>query len=511
MLLIDEIKLKEHESEDRLKNKLLKKLHLKEKDLISYKVDKCAIDARDEILYVYRLKIEVKDEDRFYSLPYVRRYERYKDIKKVKSTIRPIIIGDGPSGLFAAVTLVDAGLKPIIFEKGQDVDGRQITVRKFFKEAILDPSCNVQFGEGGAGTFSDAKLTTRIKDPYIEYIIDKFIAYGADPKIAIASHPHIGTDKIIDVIRNMREDLISKGAQFHFSEEVKDFIVERDTIKGVITDKDTYYSDIVILAIGHSAIDTFKALIKHGIYIEAKEFAVGFRVEHPQTLIDHNQYHGHKLKEPAEYFLRHRSQDERGVYSFCMCPGGFVIPSSAKEKTICTNGMSYSKRDNHLANSAILCQIKMSDLDDDLMSGYHYIEDLEKRAYAISGSYRALAQNIKDYIHGGSQDLIFEPSYFLGTTLYDLNHFFDEKLNKAFKEALLAFDKKIEGFIDKGIMIAPETRSSSPFRVKRDARHQSISHHGLYPIGEGAGYAGGIMSSSLDGVKCALDIIEDLS
>ena len=508
MLLVDGIKRRQNEDEKVIKERLCKTLHIKARDIKELTIDKIAIDARRDITYIYRLKVKVENEERYINGQNVHRYIRYQAIPKVTLNSRPIIIGDGPSGLFCAYTLLKAGAKPIIFEKGKDVDQRKKDVETFFKTGILDPSSNVQFGEGGAGTFSDAKLTTRIKDPYIEFITETFVKYGADKKILIENHPHIGSDKIIEIMRDMRRDMIKNGASFHFEEEVKEVLCKDDKIIGVKTDKDTYFSDYVILAIGHSAFDSFKMLIDKGVFVQRKDLAIGFRVEHPQSLIDHNQFHGHDIDKRAEYFLRYKAKD-RGVYSFCMCPGGYVIPSSSDLMTICTNGMSNSQRDNIYANSAILCQIDSRDTGDDLYASYRYISDLEKKAYQISGSYKALAQNIQDYLNDKTSPLIFGSTYALGTYLYDLNKLYPKHVNEAFKEAFIDFDKKIPGFIKQGIMVAPETRSSSPFRIKRNEDMQSISHKGLYPIGEGAGYAGGIMSSALDGVHCALKIIEE--
>lgn len=514
MLIVNQIKLHLDEDEKNLKERLIKKLNLKNNDLISYEIYSKAIDARKEVLFVYSLKVKLKNEDKYLNKKDVSVYKPYKVLKLDKpSDIRPIIIGYGPSGIFSAISLIDAGIKPIIFERGSRINKRKEDVYKFFNYGILDTSSNVQYGEGGAGTFSDAKLTTRVKDPYIEYITDKFIEYGANKDIKYESHPHIGTDEIQKIITNLTNDLINKGASFHFDEEIKDFIIEDGQIKGVISDLNTYYSDYVILACGHSAYDTIKTLNKYGVYMENKDFSVGFRVEHPQVLIDKNQYGDlafHPKLKTAEYFLRSKTQDNKGVYSFCMCPGGYVVASSSDKNSIVTNGMSYADRGNKYANSAILVQIDKSDFGDELFAGFDYIHNLESKAYKISNSYQALSQNIKDYMNNELNDLIMESSYSLGTKLYDFNKFFDKKLNNAFKEAFLNFDKKIEGFIDKGIMVGPETRSSCPIRIKRNINLESVNTHGLYPCGEGAGYAGGIMSSALDGIRIAHKIINTL-
>ena len=508
MLLINQIKLNLNESEKLLETKICKKLHLKNDELLSYKIYRKSLDARKELAYVYTLIIEVKNEDKCLRHKDVSTYTPFNhDIEMVKTDVRPIIVGYGPAGIFATQYFLDAGIKPIIFERGSRIAKRRIDVEDFFNEGILDPESNVQFGEGGAGTFSDAKLTTRVKDITIEYITAKFIKFGAKEEIAYDAHPHIGTDCIQEIITKMTDDAISRGAEFHFDEKITDFIIENDEFKAVISDKGTYYSDYLVLACGHSAYDIMLSLNKRGVYLEAKDFSIGFRVEHPQSFIDHNQYKCNNPKLPAaEYFLRAKTSVDKGVYSFCMCPGGFVVPSSSELETIVTNGMSYSKRDNNLANSALLVQVSKEDFGDNLFAGFDYIHEIEARAYKLSGSYQALSQNISDYMYNDLKPLKFKSSYPLGTSLYNLNDFFDSKLNIAFKEALLHFDHVIPGFIEEGIMVGPETRSSCPVRIKRNLNLVSISTNGLYPCGEGAGYAGGIISSSIDGVKVARTI-----
>ena len=511
MLIVNQIKLKLNEKESLLKHKLIEKLHLKADELIDYSIHQKSIDARKEFYFVYSLKVKLKNENKHINKKDVIKYEEYDYTCPIINTdIRPIIVGYGPSGIFAAIRLCEAGLKPIIFEKGSRINQRAIDVENFFNHGILNPESNVQFGEGGAGTFSDAKLTTRNKHPFIKYILDKFIEYGADEAIAYENHPHIGTDEIRKIITRITDDLIAKGASFHFDEAVEDFIIENRKVKAVITKNDTYYSDYVILAMGHSAYNLFKVLNKYGVSLENKDFSVGFRVEHPQAMIDLNQYkenYGHVALKAAEYFLTAKTSVNKGVYSFCMCPGGYVVPSSADEKTIVTNGMSYAARNNHLANSAILVQISKEDYGEGLFAGFDYIHKLEHQAYDISNSYQALSQNIKDYLNNDLNPLIFKSSYSLGTKLYNFNEFFDPKLNQAFYEAIMHFDKIIPGFIENGIMVGPETKSSCPIRINRNDTYESTNTKGLYPCGEGAGYAGGIVSSALDGLRIANQLI----
>lgn len=510
MLLINELKLNLNEDESKLKSLIKKRFHLKD-DNFTYKIYRKSLDSRKEPFFSYSVIVTIEKEDRYLSHKGVSKYKK-PDLKakKVKSDVRPIVIGYGPSGIFAAYRLIEAGLKPIIIEKGKRVKDREIDVERFFKEGILDESSNVQFGEGGAGTFSDAKLTTRVKDPFVEYITDAFIAHGAKEEIKYVAHAHIGTDDVRRVIERMTNNMIAMGAEFHFEEEVKEFIVENRKLVKVITNKGEYESNYFLLGVGHSAYPTIKNLYDNGVQIEAKDMAIGFRVEHPQSLIDDNQYNGlqsDKL-EAAEYFLRYK--DTKGVYSFCMCPGGLVVPATSDLNRVVTNGMSYSKRDSGIANSAILVQVNKEEYPTGVLGGFEYLKQFEEKAYNISNSYKALSQNIKDYINNEVNDLIRESSYSLGTVNYDLNKFFTEDQNVYIHKALEYFDEKIPGFKDKGIMVGPETRSSCPIRINRNEYCESVNTKNLYPMGEGAGYGGGIMSCALDGIRVANHIIDSI-
>ncbi len=509
MLLISEIKLNIDEDEALLGKLIAKKLKCS-KDDFSYRIIRKSLDARRELLFVYSLTVDIKNEEKYLHIKNVTKYgEPDLSVKPVITDIRPIIIGYGPSGIFSAVRLLEAGIKPIIFEKGKRIPERKKDIDNYFNNGIFNPDSNVQYGEGGAGTFSDAKLTTRVKNPFIKYITDTFIRFGADPSIAYVAHPHVGTDRIMDVITKLTDYLIDNGAEFHFEEPVRKLEIKDNKVKAVITDKNTYPSDIVILASGHSSYELIKELYEEGVYIEKKDMAVGFRVEHPQSLIDSVQYKNkkHPKLEPSEYFLRYNG--DKGVYSFCMCPGGYVIPSNSKCNTIVTNGMSYHNRDNTLANSAILIQVNKEEFSDNPLGGFDYLHNLESKAYEISGSYKALSQNISDYLDNKVSKLKFESSYPLGTTVTDFNSFFNEKDNEIFKEAINYFETCIPGFKD-GIMVGPETRSSSPVRITRNENLESLSTKGLYPTGEGSGYGGGIMSCALDGIRTANIIIEKL-
>lgn len=508
MLLINELKLGLNDDESKLKELINKRLHAKNSKF-TYEIYKIAIDSRKEPAFSYSVLVTIDNEDKYLSHKGVGKYKKSDfKVKKVKSDIRPIVIGYGPSGIFSAYRLLEAGFKPIIIEKGKRIKDREIDVDKFFKEGILDENSNVQFGEGGAGTFSDAKLTTRIKDPYVEYILDIFVKHGANKNIKYKAHAHIGTDEIRKIIEKITNNMISMGGEFHFEEEVKDFVIENGVLKKVITNKGEYESNYFLLGVGHSAYSTIKSLASKNVEIETKDMAIGFRVEHPQTLIDDNQYNGYKSKklEPAEYFLRYK--DELGVYSFCMCPGGEVVPATSDANRIVTNGMSYSKRDSGVANSALLVQVNKKDYPYGILGGFEYLKQYEEKAFNISGTYKALSQNIKDYLNNEVNDLIFKSSYSLGTVNYNLNDFFTPQQNKYIHQALKYFDTKIPGFIEKGIMVGPETRSSCPVRILRNSYGESVNTKNLYPMGEGAGYGGGIMSCALDGIKIANSIID---
>ena len=498
MLQINGIKLRIDEDEAVLKKKIEKKLHGKVK---SFVIRKKSLDARKEPVYVYSVLVDIDHEDRYLNKDIVKYVPADLKAKHQSRDQVCIIAGDGPSGIFAACRLIEAGFKVIVFEKGKRISERQKDVDRFFKEGILNEDSNVQFGEGGAGTFSDAKLTTRIKDPFIDYILDVFVEHGADPSIHYEPHAHIGTDEIRKIIERITDNLMEKGCEFHFSEPVRDLILDDShRVTGIKTDKDTYSCDCFLSGIGHSAYETIRMFEEKGIYIEKKDIALGFRVEHPQSLIDARQT-GNLVKEANEYFLRYKG--EKGVYSFCMCPGGIVIPAMSEKQTIVTNGMSYAARDSGIANSAILIQIRKEEFDD----GYDYLHEIERKAYDHSGSYQALSQNISDFMNNKLEPLIRESTYPLGTVLYDFNQFFKEEDLQIVKDALRDFDRKIPGFIKEGIMLGPETRSSCPIRIKRNETYESVNTPGLYPMGEGAGYGGGIMSCALDGIRIANAIL----
>lgn len=498
MLLINGIKLRPDEDENKLKEKIEKKLR---HPIRSFEIRKKSLDARKEPFYVYSVIVDIENEKRFLSRDVTRFKKENLKPEYRKRNCTCIVAGYGPSGIFAALRLMEAGFKVHVFEKGKRIREREKDVERFFNTGVLDPSSNVQFGEGGAGTFSDAKLTTRIRDRYIDYILDSFIQHGAVKSIRYENHAHIGTDEIRRIIESMTDDMIKGGVIFHFEEEMEEIILnERREVTQIRTKNGVYPCDHLLLGIGHSAYDTIRMLKEKGVFIESKDIALGFRVEHPQDFIDARQTRS--IVEAAnEYFLRYKG--DKGVYSFCMCPGGIVIPAMSDEGTVVTNGMSYAARDSGIANSAILIQIGKDEFED----GYAFLQGLEKDAYQYSNSYQALSQNIADFMEGKMEPLRFSSTYPLGTVLYDFNRFFNEKDCRIIKEAFLDFDRKIPGFIDNGIMVGPETRSSCPIRIRRNERFESINTGNLFPLGEGAGYGGGIMSCALDGIRIANELI----
>ena len=521
MLRINQITLSVNDREEMLGKYICAHLGIGRRDLVSYSVYKRSIDARKkDIKIVYTVDVVVSDESKILSkkikdVSVITQYQYTvpsKGNKKMRH--RPIVVGFGPAGMFAALLLAKEGYRPIVIERGSKMEERVEKVERFWKEGILDPSCNVQFGEGGAGTFSDGKLTTRVKDPRSRKVLEELVAAGAKEEILQEAHPHIGTDKLRNVVRNIREQIIALGGSFHFNTLVEDLVIEDGKVCGVVTKKGILKSETVLLCIGHSARDTYQALYDHSITMTPKAFAVGVRVEHKQEEIDVCQYGDGSLAKKlgaAEYYLTHTADNGRGVFSFCMCPGGVVVPSNSEIDSIVTNGMSYAARDGENANSAILVQVSPKDYGEGILSGIAFQEMLEKRAYVMGkGGYKAPAQYIHDYLdHTISTELQgVQPSYALGVTLCNMHELFPKDIDVALTQGLQAFTRKIKGF-EKGIMIGVETRSSSPVRVERDTQSlQSVSVKGLYPCGEGCGYAGGIVSAAIDGLKVAEEVIK---
>lgn len=522
MLRINNIKIIEDLSNEDLIKYVCNKFKINILDIISWNISKKSIDARkkDDVHYVFSIDINVKDEKKYSKFNHIEEYKFPIITINRKNNLNPVIIGAGPAGLFAALTLVQNGITPIIIEQGKTVEERQKDVDNFTQNGILNKYSNVQFGEGGAGTFSDGKLTTGINNPLCRKVLEEFHNFGAPKQILYLSKPHIGTDNLVKIIHNMREYIISKGGKFLFNEKVTDFNIEKDTIQSVIF-KNTnnnliseLQTDSVILAIGHSARDTFEKLYEKGFLMEKKNFSVGVRIEHNQEMINKSQYGTiTKLKLPsAEYKLACHLPNGRSCYTFCMCPGGTVIASSSEPKTIVTNGMSKFLRDGLNSNSALLVNIVPDDFKDNSpLAGIYFQKDLEEKAFKLGGSnYYAPIQRVEDYFKNIPSNHIGSviPTYNPGVTLTDLNTILPDFVNNTLKYGIISFDKKLKGFANPdAILTGIETRSSSPVRIVRDENLNS-NILGVYPCGEGAGYAGGIMSAAVDGIKCAISLLE---
>ncbi|UOA07087.1 NAD(P)/FAD-dependent oxidoreductase [Methylobacter sp. S3L5C] len=535
MLRITELKLPLDHQEDAIKTAILNRLGINTDELISYTVFRQGHDARKRsaISLVYTLDVETKNQaailTRMQDDPHVSitpdtNYYFVTQAPK-NLTSRPIVIGTGPCGLFAGLILAQMGFKPIILERGKEVRERTKDTFGLWRKGLFNPESNVQFGEGGAGTFSDGKLYTQIKDPnqYGRKVLTEFVKAGAPTEILRASKPHIGTFKLVTMVEQMRATIESLGGEIRFQSRVDKIAIENGQVLGVIlASGETLLSHHVVLAVGHSARDTFKMLYEQGVYIEAKSFSIGFRIEHPQSLIDSCRFGnnaGHPLLGAADYKLVHHCKNGRSVYSFCMCPGGTVVAATSEAGHVVTNGMSQYSRNERNANSGIVVGITPEDYPGNPLAGMEFQRKLEARAFKLGGeTYQAPGQLVGDFI-ANKPSVAFgsvHPSYTPGVHLGDLSTALPDYAIEAIREALPAFDKKIKGFaMADAVLTGVETRTSSPIRIKRNEHFQSINTQGLYPAGEGAGYAGGILSAAVDGIKVAealaLDMVARLS
>jgi uncharacterized FAD-dependent dehydrogenase len=528
MLRLTEIKLPLNHPPEAISEAALARLKIPRSDLISCKVFRRAHDARKRsaIALIYSLDVEVKGEATI--------LKRNLDNVHIKLTpdmdyrlparappylaLHPIVIGAGPCGLLAALVLAQMGFRPIILERGKAVRERTKDTWQFWRKFILNPESNVQYGEGGAGTFSDGKLYSQIKDPRHlgRKVLTEFVKAGAPSEILTEAHPHIGTFRLVKMVENIRATIESLGGKYFFQSRVANIAIEtasdgKRRVRGVCLDNgQTIATDHVVLAIGHSSRDTFQMLENSGVYIETKPFSVGFRIEHPQSLIDATRFGaaaGNPILGAADYKLVHRAKNGRDVYSFCMCPGGTVVAATSEEGRVVTNGMSQYSRSERNANAGIVVGITAADYPGGPLEGVAFQRRWESAAFAAGGgTYAAPVQRVGDFIAGvPSKNLgIVIPSYKPGVTPTDLSGCLPDYAIAAIREALPAFGRQIRGFdMGDAVLTGVETRTSSPIRINRDETFQSLNTKGLFPAGEGAGYAGGILSAGVDGIKIA--------
>ena len=532
MLRLNEVKLPLEHDEAALPAAILARLGIAAADLTGFTVFKRSYDARKRsaVVLIYSLHVEVRNEAAvlarlshdIHLMPAPDTDYKFvaggEQLAGHTSEPRPIVIGTGPCGLFVALILAQMGLRPLILERGKQVRERTVDTFGFWRKRELNPESNVQFGEGGAGTFSDGKLYSQIKDPkhYGRKVLTEFVKAGAPEEIIYVSKPHIGTFRLVKMVEEMRANIEQLGGEYRFESKVVDLDIvpgaDGGQVRGVVlANGETIASNHVVLAIGHSARDTFEMLHKRGVYIEAKPFSIGFRVEHPQSLIDSCRFGpsaGHPILGAADYKLVHHASNGRSVYSFCMCPGGTVVAAASEPGRLVTNGMSQYSRNERNANSAIVVGITPTDYPGDPLAGIALQRELEERAFALGGgNYDAPGQLVGDFVAGRASTEFGSviPSYKPAVHLTDLAPSLPEYAITALREAFPAFNKQIKGYYKAdAVLTGVETRTSSPIRIKRrDDDLQSLNTRGLFPAGEGAGYAGGILSAAVDGIKVA--------
>ncbi len=532
MIKISEIKLPLDSDGGALLRAAAKALRCREEIIKSVQISKKAVDSRkkDNVFFVYNVVAEVDGDEASVIAhaknPRVEAADIYKyempEIRRT-STLRPVIAGFGPAGFFAALILARAGFKPLVLERGADVDTRTRDVNGFWINRKLNTESNVQFGEGGAGTFSDGKLTTGIKDPLCRKVVEELVAHGAPPEISYSSRPHIGTDKLGAVVKAFREEIISLGGEVRFGWKLTDLIIANGVIQGISCRRpdgghEDIETDTLLLCIGHSARDTVEMLYKKGIKIIQKPFSVGVRIEHPREMIDKAQYGsfaGHPALGAADYKLACHPEHGRGAYTFCMCPGGTVVAAASEENSVVVNGMSEYARDGENSNAALLVGIEPEHFGSDHpLAGIELQRKIERTAFELGGGdYSAPCQTIGDFLADRPSTKLsyVKPTVATGVTPSDIRKVLPEKVTDIMAKAIVKMDRSLNGFaLPDGVLTAPETRSSSPVRILRDELYQA-NIRGLYPCGEGAGYAGGIVSAAVDGIRCAHAVLLDES
>lgn len=523
MLRLTEIKLPIGHDEARLAEEILRRLSVGRERLLRYSIFRRGVDARrpGPVSFIYTLDVELTDESA--ALQQLKRNHKvsispdtgYRFVAKAPDdlALRPVVIGTGPCGLFAGLTLAQMGFRPILLERGQAVRQRTKDTFGLWRTGRLDPESNVQFGEGGAGTFSDGKLYSQIKDPrhHGRKVLGEFVAAGAPPEIMYVSKPHIGTFKLVGIVERMRATIESLGGEVRFQNKVTDIEIAHGRVCGVVlADGGRIAADHVVLALGHSARDTFEMLHRRGVAIEPKPFSIGFRIEHPQSFVDRcrlGDSAGHPLLGAADYKLVHHCKDGRSVYSFCMCPGGTVVAATSEVGRVVTNGMSQYSRNERNANAGIVVGVSPADYPGGPLAGIVFQRHWESRAFEVGGgTYEAPGQLVGDFLAGRPSTAFGSvlPSYTPGVRLGDLSSCLPDYAIRAIRQAIPAMDRQMKGFaMPDAVLTGVETRTSSPIRITRNAEYQSISTPGLFPAGEGAGYAGGILSAGVDGIKAA--------
>lgn len=525
MLLVPNIRLNLDEPKEAAINRAQKLLCLHQNDILEAHISKISLDARkrSDIHFVCTIGFCLQQAE----LPLITRFPDLKLRQRTAPSFnithgntpmnhRPVVAGFGPAGMFCSLLLARHGYRPLVLERGADIDKRAVAVESFQNGGSFNPNANIQFGEGGAGTFSDGKLTTRINDPHCEAILHEFVHFGAPQDILYKSKPHIGTDMLRNIIKRIREEIISYGGEILFNTTLSDITLSPSGLLGINANGQDFPCSVLILAIGHSARDTFSMLRRHSIPMTQKPFSVGVRIEHLQSDIDHalyGEFSGHPMLPQGEYQLSLR-ENEKAVYTFCMCPGGFIVPAASEEFTVVTNGMSEHARNGKNANSALVASVDSDDFGTDLFAGIEFQRHLERLAYKAGGqNYYAPAQNVGHYLNGQAGLKIGRifPSYLPGVSECDFNTLLPPRINNMLHKGLHTFHRRINGFAcADAILTGFETRTSSPIRILRNGSLQSL-YTGIFPCGEGAGYAGGIMSAAVDGMRVAQAIISHYS